>query len=98
MALASGKSIRWVADQLGHASTRMTLDTYAHAIREEETDLSFVDFDVPARPDAALAPDSTSRNDEAPSRNAAKGLLNLWRARHDSNVRPPAPQAGALSN
>jgi integrase len=45
-ALSSGKSVRWVADQLGHASPMLTLKTYAHAIREEEADLSFADFEV----------------------------------------------------
>jgi integrase len=44
MDLAAGKSVRWVADQLGHASPMLTLRTYAHAIREEEADLSFADF------------------------------------------------------
>ncbi|MAJ61817.1 MAG: hypothetical protein CBC48_18960 [bacterium TMED88] len=44
MALASGKSVRWVASQLGHASPEFTLRVYAHALREEETDLSFLDF------------------------------------------------------
>jgi integrase len=44
LALASGKSVRWVADQLGHASPTLTLKTYAHSIREEEADLSFADF------------------------------------------------------
>jgi hypothetical protein len=46
MALASGKSVRWVAEQLGHSSPMLTLKTYAHAIREEEMDLSFADFEV----------------------------------------------------
>ena len=32
---------------------------------------------------------------EAPSRNHARGLGIRWRARHDSNVRPLAPQANA---
>jgi integrase len=41
MALASGKSVRWVADQLGHSSPMLTLKTYAHAMREEEIDLGF---------------------------------------------------------
>ena len=50
MALKSGKSIRWVADQLGHADPALTLRVYAHALREEETDLSFADFDGPKRP------------------------------------------------
>ena len=44
LALASGKNIRWVAEQLGHANPEMTLRVYAHAMREEESDLSFLDF------------------------------------------------------
>ena len=44
LALASGKSVRWVASQLGHANPELTLRVYAHAMREEETDLSFLDF------------------------------------------------------
>ncbi len=44
LALASGKSVRWVASQLGHANPELTLRVYAHALREEETDLSFLDF------------------------------------------------------
>ncbi len=44
LALASGKSIRWVASQLGHSNPELTLRVYAHALREEETDLSFLDF------------------------------------------------------
>ncbi len=38
------------AVQLGHASPMLTLKTYAHAIREEEADLSFLNFDGPIRP------------------------------------------------
>jgi integrase len=45
LALASGKSVRWVASQLGHSDPALTLRVYAHALREEETDLSFLDFD-----------------------------------------------------
>jgi integrase len=44
-ALASGKSIRWVADQLGHHSPTVTLRTYAHAMPDEERDLSFADIE-----------------------------------------------------
>ena len=44
LALASGKSVTWVASQLGHANPELTLRVYAHALREEETDLSFLDF------------------------------------------------------
>ena len=62
-------------------------------IRDEETDLSFLDFvDGPSRPDPLDTP-MVESNKEAPSRKSARGLGNRWRARHDSNVRPPAPQA-----
>jgi hypothetical protein len=44
LALHAGRSIRWVADQLGHANPELTLRVYAHALREEETDLGFLDF------------------------------------------------------
>lgn len=50
-ALTSGKSIRWVADQLGHADPALTLRVYAHRLPEEEEDLSFADLDAPKRPD-----------------------------------------------
>jgi hypothetical protein len=44
LTIASGMSVRWVATQLGHAKPELTLRVYAHALREEETDLSFLDF------------------------------------------------------
>jgi integrase len=44
LALAVGKSVRWVAEQLGHSNPELTLRTYAHVLRHEETDLSFADF------------------------------------------------------
>ncbi len=44
MALAAGKSVRWVADPLGQSSPMLTLETYAHVMREEEEDLSFAMF------------------------------------------------------
>jgi len=53
MALASGKSVRWVADQLGHSTPMLALKTYAHAMGEEGADLAFADFTVadgPERP------------------------------------------------
>ena len=53
-ALAAGKSVRWVADQLGHANPELTLRTYAHVLPDREEDLSFADFvevsGVPERP------------------------------------------------
>ncbi len=55
MPLASGKSVRWVADQLGHSSPMLTLKTYAHAMREEEADLAFADFAVADGPERHYA-------------------------------------------
>ena len=52
-ALQAGKSVRWVADQLGHADPALTLRVYAHAMRDEEADLSFADLG-PGRPSTAL--------------------------------------------
>ncbi len=49
-ALHAGRNIRWVADQLGHADPAFTLRVYAHAMRDEETDLSFAEFGEPKRP------------------------------------------------
>jgi hypothetical protein len=39
-----------VAAQLGHANPELTLRVYAHALREEEADLSFLDFDRDSNP------------------------------------------------
>lgn len=52
-ALRAGKSVRWVADQLGHADPPLTLRVYAHAIPGEERDLSFAEFGDPGRPHPA---------------------------------------------
>jgi integrase len=53
-ALQAGKNIRWVADQLGHADPAMTIRVYAHAMPEDETDLSFAEIGGPKRPYTAL--------------------------------------------
>ncbi len=50
LALESGKSIRWVADQLGHADPALTLRVYAHVLPQQESDLSFANFGAPKRP------------------------------------------------
>jgi len=70
MALAAGKSIRWVADQLGHSDPALTLRVYAHAMCDEETDLSFADFCGPRRP--YTAPGVNEKSEEA--RNQLKRL------------------------
>ncbi len=53
MALDAGRSVRWVADALGHADPALTLRVYAHAMPDEERDLSFAEFSDPKRPYAA---------------------------------------------
>ncbi len=71
LALEAGKSIRWVADQLGHADPAMTLRVHAHVIPDEEPDLSFLDFSGsrgdPRRP--YTAPDAVDMdpNENAPA-------------------------------
>lgn len=52
-ALHAGKNIRWISDELDHADPAFTLRVYAHALREEETDLSFADFGGPGWPRTA---------------------------------------------
>jgi len=53
LALEAGRSIRFVAEQLGHANPALTLRVYAHAVPVEGGDLAFADFgsadDRPAR-------------------------------------------------
>ncbi len=62
-ALHAGKSVRWVADQLGHADPALTLRVYAHAMQEEERDLSFAEFGDPRRPYTAPADEADSADD-----------------------------------
>lgn len=80
LALRAGKSVRWVADQLGHFDPALTLRVYAHAMRDEEHDLSLADFsaqevgDVAASEGAAtgserLYPAPTPARDESESSN-----------------------------
>jgi integrase len=58
LALQNGKSLRWVARQLGHADPALTLRVYAHALPEEEHDLGFADF--------GLAASTSKRHQAAP--------------------------------
>jgi hypothetical protein len=86
-ALQAGKSIRWVADQLGHADPALTLRVYAHAMREEEIDLSFAEFDGPGRP---LWMKMKSRK--------PLSMRKQWHAGRDSNPRPSGSKPDALSS
>jgi hypothetical protein len=88
MALASGKSVRWVADQLGHSSPMLTLKTYAHARPEEEADLSFADF-ANSRGSRRLYPSPMPTppppNDKAP---AACGRGPWRKLEHETGLEP----------
>ena len=76
MALQAGKSLRWVAEQLGHTDPALTLRVYAHAMRDEETDLSFAEFDAPTGVSGRL---STSPASDEQMRDWAKSASRLAR-------------------
>jgi len=63
--------VRWVADQLGHADPALTLRVYAHAMREEEPDLSFAEFGGPGR----LYPAPPDEAEDADLRNFPEPLV-----------------------
>ena len=42
LSLEGGRSIKWVSEQLGHRDAAVTLNTYAHALPDEEKDLSYL--------------------------------------------------------
>jgi Phage integrase family len=91
LALASGKSVRWVADQIGHSSPMLTLKTYAHTIREEEMDLSFADFEV--RDGSERLYPAPSQSAEGDSENAP-GLISRGRSHfleHETGLEPATP-------
>jgi integrase len=44
LSLEAGKSVRWVAAQLGHSDPALTIRVYAHSLPSEEADLSHLDF------------------------------------------------------
>jgi len=52
LAIEAGRSIRWVADQLGHADPSLTLRVYAHALPTDEHDLAFAGFEISTTADS----------------------------------------------
>ena len=66
LALNAGRSIRWVADQLGHATPALTLRVYAHVLPVEEQDLAFAHFDGSERLYPAPASEGDKPNEGAP--------------------------------
>ena len=77
LALAAGKSVRWVASQLGHSDPALTLRVYAHAMREEESDLSFLDFGGTKRHPRGTPARSARARQRAPVAKARRGTEKL---------------------
>ena len=84
--VASGKSTKWVAAQLGHSDPGFTLRTYAHVMPEEEPDVSFADFGAPGRP--YTAPQENGAGD--PVANPVISMVEL------RGIEPLTPRLPAL--
>ena len=65
LALETGRSIRFVAEQLGHANPELTLRVYAHALPVEGGDMGFADFSRTADVAERLYPSPGIRVDRA---------------------------------
>jgi hypothetical protein len=74
MALAEGRSGRWLADQRGHADPALTSRLGADAMRDEETDLSFAGFGGFGRPATALGLNEESEEARDQLRRMGLGL------------------------
>jgi len=78
LALQAGKSVRWVADQLGHADPALTLRVYAHSLPTEGGDLAFADFETAVERaengSERLYPALTEDGEDSELRNLAKSL------------------------
>ena len=100
LALEAGRSIRFVAEQLGHANPALTLRVYAHALPVEGGDLGFADFgsalsgdrvgsgqvrDVAERLYASPSSDTSSPNENAPGRSSRGRSRNL---EHETGFEP----------
>ena len=85
LALASGKSVRWVASQLGHANPELTLRVYAHALREEEADLGFLDFGGTKRHPRGTSRRAVATTRKPPRVSTRRGLGSL---EHETGFEP----------
>jgi integrase len=101
LALAAGRSIRWVAEQLGHCNPELTLRVYAHAMPVEEHDLAFADFapagqggpqHTPKRPYAAPALPNDPTNENAPDLTSRGHYENLER---ETGIEPATLSLGS---
>ncbi len=88
MALHAGKSSQWVAYQLGHAKPELTLRVYAHALREEETDLSFLDFGGTRRHPRGTKQRAVAANEKPRRATPRRGSRML---EHETGLEPATP-------
>ena len=91
-ALHAGKSLRWVSQQLGHASPELTLSSYSHVMPEEESDVSFAEFGGSKRLYPAPGEDGP-RSDTSGTYLSDQDHWKSWSARPGSNRRPSAWEA-----
>jgi hypothetical protein len=92
IALASGKSVVWVAAQLGHHSSTLTLGTYSHFMPSEETDLSFLDF---AAPDGTQAAPTSKPGSETKKPSRVTPRLSFESNGGAEGDRTPDPQTAS---
>ncbi len=74
-----------MASQLGHARPDLTLRVYAHALREEEVDLSLLDFGSTRRHPRGTKLAATAGTKKPPRTTARRRLENL---EHETGFEP----------
>ncbi|MCP5057491.1 MAG: site-specific integrase [bacterium] len=90
-AIAAGRSVRWVAGQLGHANPELTLRVYAHWMTEAEGDLGFAEFGGiddsggPERPQTAPPDGDTAK---APTEDGATPRSNSDFMERETGLEP----------
>ena len=95
LALAAGRSVRWVAEQLGHSNPELTLRTYAHVLPSEEADLSAVDFgstDGPGRHYTAPPDTHPTERESAPGTSTRERYEIVER---ETGLEPATPSLGS---
>ena len=101
--LSGGVQLGYVSTQLGHADVGITARHYARWIESDiyrepvRLQPGEVPADLLSRLESPESPPSLGW-DSRPLVGEASDSEGLWRARHDSNVRPLGPQPSALSN
>jgi len=100
LALEAGRSIRWVADQLGHSNLELMLRVYAHAMPVDDCDLAFADFGDANSGAKRLYPAPGSESDV--TNNNAPGASHRGRTRileRETGLEPATLSLGSsLSN